>query len=148
MTWPLWATVACCVIAVIWMTTMASLLRATSKPLPALDRTPRTATVLYLFDENDSDAVMVSYVGADGETHEAGLADLVHESSLDRFVPGSQWQVYAFRDPQPRVLLTEAHDDVVRHGYSLSGIRIGAESGPVKVGPGSPFLHGQWEFEA
>lgn len=144
MTWTTWLIIG---FALFWALCMVWILWSTSQPLPPLDRVARTATVLYLFDENDSDAVMVSYVDAHGQTRQAGLADLIHESWLDRFTPGSTWQVYAFRDPQPRVLLTEAHEDVVRCGYTLSGIRLGGESGPVRIGPGSPFLHGRWKFE-
>ncbi|GAA2096395.1 hypothetical protein GCM10009801_65920 [Streptomyces albiaxialis] len=45
------------------------------------------------------------------------------------------------------MLLTEAHEDVVRRGYEFDGVRIGAGSGPVPVGPGSPFLRGRRRIE-
>lgn len=59
--------------------------------------------------------------------------------------------VYAFRDPELAdsvVFLTEAHDEVWRSGWKLDGVRIGGEGGPVKPGPGSPFLRdgSKWEF--
>ncbi|WP_158645492.1 hypothetical protein [Stackebrandtia albiflava] len=38
-------------------------------------------------------------------------------------------------------------DEVVRYGFNLDGVRLGGESGPVRTGPGSPFLDGtRWRF--
>lgn len=76
----------------------------------------------------------------------------IDESWDDTFAPGSEWQVYAFRDQDLAgtvVFLTKAHDEVCRSGYVLDGVRIGGESGPLKRGPGSPFLNGagKWKFE-
>lgn len=126
--------------------------RATRGPLPALDRTPRTARVILRADDADGgQTILVEYRGADGEACEAQLADVIHESSEGRFAPGTRWQVYAFRDPELAesvVFLTDAHDDVWRDGYTLDGVRIGGEGGTVKPGPGSPFLRegSRWEF--
>lgn len=126
----------------------------TRGPLPALDRTPRSARVL--LNEDDSgdggQTITVRYLGVDGEEHDADLADLIHPSSRDRFSLGSTWQVYAFRDAgfaDAVVFLTEQHDDVWRHGFKLNGVRLGGESGPITPGPGSPFLrdNGKWSFE-
>jgi len=122
------------------------------KPLPALDRTARTATVMLNAHDGESRTLLLQYTGADGEAHNAQLADYIDESWDDTFVPGSEWQVYAFRDPDfagTVVFLTEAHDEVWRSGYVLDGVRIGGESGPVKRGSGSPFLNGtgKWRFE-
>lgn len=126
--------------------------RATRGPLPALNRTPRTARVILRADDVDGgQTILVEYRDADGEGHDAQLADVIDESWEDSFAPGTRWQVYAFRDPELAdsvVFLTEAHDDVWRSGYKLDGVRIGGEGGPVKPGPGSPFLRegSKWEF--
>lgn len=116
----------------------------TRQPLPALDRTPRSARVtLNTEDSEGRQGITVRYRGADGEKHDAELADLIADSWLGEFTPGTTWQVYAFRDPRLAnsvVFLTEAHDDVWRDGYKLDGVRLGGESGPVTPGPGSPFL--------
>lgn len=128
--------------------------RRTRGPLPALDRTSRSARVIVNGEDVDGDQILrVEYEGADGAPHEAQLADVVHDSWVQRFAPGTQWQVYAFRDApfaDTVVFLTEAHDDVWRDGFRLDGVRLGGESGPVKPGPRSPFLHddSRWKFEA
>lgn len=125
----------------------------TRRPLPALDRTPRTATVVLNVNDGESRTLLLQYIGADGEAYDAQLADYIDDGWEEAFAPGSEWQVYAFRDPDLAVtvlFLTEAHDAVWRSGYVLDGVRIGGESGPVKRGPGSPFLRspGKWRFEA
>lgn len=126
--------------------------RMTRGPLPSLDRTTRTARVVLHADDADGGrTILVAYRDAAGDRRTAQLADIVHESSDARFSPGSHWEVYAFRDLELAdsvVFLTEAHDDVWRDGYRLDGVRIGGETGPLKPGPGSPFLrHGsKWEF--
>jgi len=127
--------------------------RATRGPLPALDRVRRTARVILHAEDADAGrTVLVEYLGADGVGHDAQLADIVHESSMQRFVPGSTWQVRAFRDPDLAdtvVFLAEAHDDVWRDGWRLDGVRIGGEGGALKPAAGSPFLGdgSTWEFE-
>ncbi|MFI9629946.1 hypothetical protein [Streptomyces sp. NPDC052042] len=148
MSWEIWACALAGVILVSTLVTWISLKRTVSKPLPALDRTPRTATVTHFddFDGTETPVVWVEYHDAEGDRRTAGLADLIDDSWLERFSPGTQWQVYAFRQPSTRAFLTEAHDDVVRRGYNLDGVRLGGESGPVRTGPGSPFLHGNWRF--
>lgn len=125
----------------------------TRGPLPALDRTPRTAKVMFNVDDAEGGQdITVRYLGADGEEHDADLADAIDDDWEDRFKPGTTWQIYAFRDPTLAtsvVFLTEQHDDVWRKGYNLSGVRLGGESGPVTRGPGSPFLREgcKWVFE-
>jgi len=124
----------------------------TRQPLPALDRTARTATVVLKADDAEHRMLLLQYTGADGEAYNAQLADYIDDSWEEAFAPGSEWQVYAFRDPHfadTVVFLTEAHDEVCRSGYVLDDVRIGGESGPVKRGPGSPFLNGagKWKFE-
>lgn len=149
----MWIVIGVGVLAVpflVWM--FVDLHRATRGPLPALDRTPRTARVILRTDDADGgQTIIVEYRGADGEGHDAQLADLIHDSWEDRFGPGSRWQVHAFRDPDLAdsvVFLTEAHNEVWRVGYKLDGVRIGGEGGPVKPGPGSPFLRddSKWRF--
>lgn len=127
----------------------------TRRPLPALDRTARSAQVLFIADDSEGgQSIRVRYVGADGEKHDAELADVIDDSWTDRFTPGSTWQIYAFTDPalaESVVFLTERHDEVWRSGYKLDGVRLGGESGPVHpVGPGSPFFRedGKWTFES
>ncbi|CKI06670.1 hypothetical protein LTT02_00100 [Mycolicibacterium smegmatis] len=137
---------------VLTVPTFVQMFRATRGPLPALDRTPRTArVVLHADDAEGGQTILVEYRDAAGEGHDAQLADVIHESWEKRFSPGSRWQVYAFRDPELTdtvVFLTEVHDDVWRDGWKLDGVRIGGEGGPVKPGPGSPFLRtgSKWEF--
>lgn len=125
----------------------------TRGPLPALDRHPRTARVLVNEDDSEGGQILtLRYRGADGCEHDAELADRILDSWRDRFVPDSTWQVYAFRDPDLAnvvVFLTEVHDEIWRQGYKLDGVRLGGESGPVKPGPGSPFLRegSKWKFD-
>lgn len=129
------------------------MLLQTRASLPALDRVPRTATVLTNEDDSEGGQILtVRYLGVDDCEHDAELADRILDSWRDRFVPGSTWQVYAFRDPELAnivVFLTEEHDNVWRQGYKLDGVRLGGESGPLKPGPGSPFLRegSKWKFE-
>ncbi|OFV76951.1 hypothetical protein [Rhodococcus erythropolis] len=128
-----------------------SLHRATRGPLPALDRTPRTARAVLSVDDSEGHTILLRYRGVDGHRHSAQLADYPDETWIDKFAPGSTWQVYSFRDPdlaESVVFLTEAHDDVWRAGYVLDGVRIGGEGGPLKPAPGSPFLRGdsRWRF--
>ncbi|GAA4672926.1 hypothetical protein [Gordonia humi] len=140
---PEWAFAVPGVGAVVFMT-IAGLGVRIRRQLPALNLDPRRATVLF----NDSDAdgrqsIALRYQGVDGEEHDAELADMIDDSWLDRFAPGTIWQVYAFRDPMLAtsvLFLTEAHDDVWRNGYKLDGVRLGGEGGPVRPGPGSPFF--------
>lgn len=127
--------------------------KATRGPLPAIDRTPRTARVILNADDGEGHTLLLRYRGVDGRKHHAQLADLPAEDWIDRFAPGSTWQVYAFQDPglaDSVVFLTEAHEDVWRAGYVLDGVRIGGEGGPLTPGPGSPFLRegGKWRFVA
>lgn len=126
----------------------------TRGPLPALDRTPRPARVVINADDAEGgQSLVLRYRGVDGEEYEAELADLIDDTWLDRFAPGSVWQVYAFRDlslANTVVFLTEEHDEVWRDGYKLDGVRLGGEGGPIAPGPGSPFLRedSRWTFES
>lgn len=129
---------------------------ALPRPLPALDRTPRTATVT-ANEESDFQTgwpgLYVSYTGTDGKRHDVHLADHVDGSWLDRFPVGSTCEVYAFADPalaDTVVFLTEAHDDVRRMGiYLWLGVRGVVQTGQFKKPrPGSPFFREgtTWEF--
>lgn len=117
--------------------------RAADRPVPRIDRgRTYTATVRGIRPPDDGGGtglVLVEYEDADGERRRAGLADMIHDSWLDRFHEGSEWQVYAYAPPGPRVVLASVHDEVWRCGWNLDGVRIGAESGPLEPGPGSPF---------
>ncbi|HEU5129248.1 MAG TPA: hypothetical protein VFU12_14775 [Glycomyces sp.] len=123
------------------------LTRGYRKRLPALDRTPRTATVTgheAHETDPDSDSDMPRYdlvavtVDLGGAAAATMIADIVAEESIDRFAVGSTWSVYAFADPaalnddpdRTRVILTEAHDDVVRAGYDLGYYTLHCEAGP------------------
>ncbi|MGC7255618.1 hypothetical protein [Mycobacteroides abscessus] len=94
--------------------------------------------------------VIVDYDGADGKTHTAWLGDLINEASIDRFTPESSWHVYAFADPEladTMVLLTEAHDDMWRSGYLITGLHGNTEfSSLQQPAAGSPFLNGKRRF--
>lgn len=149
MSWEIWAYLLAAAILASTLVTWIALRRATSKPLPALARMPRTATVTHLDDSDGTEipVIWVEYRDTARNLCTAGLADLIDEPWLDQFSPGNHCQVYAFRNPSTRVFLTEAHEDVVRRGYNLDGVRLGGESGPVKIGPGSPFFNGsKWRF--
>lgn len=140
------------VCALVIIPAFARMFRATRGPLPALDRTPRTGRVILRADDAEGgQTILVEYRGDHGEGHDAQLADVIDASWEDRFASGTRWEVYAFRDPELAdsvVFLTEAHDEVWRSGWKLDGVRIGGEGGPVKPGPGSPFLRAgsKWEF--
>lgn len=141
MTWLVIAGVAGLVLATVLLLRHAQ--DAAKRPVPVIDRSVSyTATVHHheLGDiESGSVIVMVEYEDADGQTRRAGLADVIHHSWIDRFEPGTQWQVYAYTVPGPRVVLTEAHEDVWRSGWNLDGVHHGGSRGPVGPGPGSPF---------
>lgn len=120
---------ACCFAAPMVVT------RGFRKTLPALDRTPRPATVtgyVRFGVDPDSDGDTPAYdlvevrVDIDGGQVETAIADIVAAESLARFAVGSVWDVYAFEDPaelnnahETRVVLAEAHEDVIRRGYDL-----------------------------
>lgn len=57
------------------------------------------------------------------------IADRVHPDHLPRFAVGSRWQVLQFRHSTRRVVLATDHEDVLRTGYDLGGVRLGAETG-------------------
>lgn len=118
-----------------------------SRPLPALDRTPRTATVTgrsIVNPEPEGDSEVPTYelvvvtVEICGTGVETTIADIIAADSLGRFTIGSTWRVYAFEDPtalnkhpgRTRVLLTEAHDDIIRAGYDLGYYCVHDEPGP------------------
>lgn len=130
----------------------------TDNPLPMLDRTPRTATVVgrelaprrrprgRRGDRLPGDLwlIEVEYRDADGIVRQESLADVIHDEVVDRFRDGTNWQVYGFeksRATARRCLLTEAHDDVPRSGYNLDGVRVrGAEQQVWPARRGSPFF--------
>ena len=121
-----------------------------SRTLPALDRTPRTATVTgrsIVNPEPEADSEVPTYElvvvtvetgGTGGTGVETTIADIIAADSLGRFTIGSTWRVYAFEDPtalnkhpgRTRVLLTEAHDDIIRAGYDLGYYCVHDEPGP------------------
>ncbi len=117
--------------------------RGWRKTLPALDRTPRQATVTghVRFDvDPDSDSDVPAHdlievrVDIDGVQVDTTIADIVAAESLARFAVGSVWDVYAFEDPaeliETRVVLAEAHEDVIRCGYDLGTYVLHQEPGP------------------
>lgn len=121
--------------------------RGYRKTLPALDRTPRNATVTgreFFNTEPDPESEIPPYalvtvsVDIDGQAVETMIADIVAGESLDRFTVGSVWTVYAFEDPaalnndpeRTRVILAEVHDDVLRAGYDLGFHCLHNEPGP------------------
>ncbi|GAA4922965.1 hypothetical protein LX16_5074 [Stackebrandtia albiflava] len=132
------------VILVVGVAGVLVMLMLHRRRLPALDWTPRQATVsgTVTFTPDAESHMPVHHlvtvtVDIDGETLQAAIADIVHESCLDRFAPGTTWSVYAFKDPHvfdhdhgSRVILTESHDDVVRAGYDLGSLTMHNDSGP------------------
>lgn len=124
----------------------------TRNPLPALDRTPRTATAIgwhpapqsrirFGTDEpRGTRMIEVEYVDDTGAVRRELLADLFAGAELDPFVTGSTWQVYGFEKPHGRCLLTEAHDEIPRCGYNLDGLRVRTERQEFSPRTGSPIL--------
>lgn len=123
-----------------------------SKPLPALDRTPRIATMIGSREvpqariysnsgaPDDLRAVEVEYLDDAGTVRRETSADLFAGGELDRFTVGSTWQVYGFEKPHGRCLLSEAHDDLPRRGYNLDGLRVPTERQSFFPRTGSPIL--------
>jgi len=114
--------------------------------LPALDRTPRTGTVVQHRSVGDNETTRITtveYCAADGESVAAPLADEIADRSVDDLPLGSAVEVYAYQDPQyaeTAVFLAEAHDDVWRDGArSPWGGDGGGASFPAPA-QGSPFL--------
>ncbi|UPK76528.1 hypothetical protein MU582_07820 [Nocardioidaceae bacterium SCSIO 66511] len=114
--------------------------------LPAIDPVARTARVTGIrragSDDDEPDSVRVRVSVPDGD-FDTALADRIHPDDEGRFAVGSYWQVYAFERSRACVLLTEAHDDVLRDGWNLSGLRAGTEVGG-STGYGSELL--AWGF--
>ncbi|NEC14173.1 hypothetical protein G3I34_18250 [Streptomyces sp. SID8014] len=134
------AVLACCFAVPLLVT------RGWRRTLPALDRTPRRATVtgrVHFAVDPDSDSDVPAFdliearVDIDGVQVGTTIADIVAAESLARFAVGSVWDVYAFEDPaelnndhRTRVILTEAHEDVVRTGYDLGTYVLHQRPGP------------------
>ncbi|MDQ6526782.1 hypothetical protein RB608_24380 [Nocardioides sp. LHD-245] len=110
------------------------------KPLPALDRTARTATVVGTQPDRGIMLVEVEYTDGDGMVRRECLADVICGPELDRFAIGTTWQVYGFRKPRGRCLLTETHDDLPRNGYHLDSLRIKHERIVFEARDGSSVL--------
>jgi len=153
----LWGAASACGFVLIRIVAARRLAARGPLPLPALDRTPRVATVT-ANEESDFmtgwPGLYVSYRGSDDRRHEVHLADHVDDAWLDRFPVGSTCEVYAFRDPalaDTVVFLTEAHDDVVRMGaYLWLGVRGEVRTAQFRrPSAGSPFLRegSSWRFD-
>lgn len=121
-------------------------LYTTFGPLPALDPRPSEATVIghstEIVDEYDRRRPLIHVrVDAPGGTFTSVLADHIADVDRDRFVQGSRWSVRTFVGRQTRVLLGAAHEDVLRIGYHLDGVRYAAECTEWRrPRPGSPLL--------
>lgn len=90
-------------------------------------------------DSPDHAWIWENSLSAAGETRPACLADVIDDSWLDRFTPGSSRQIYPYTPATTRVVLTEAQDEAWRCGWNLDGVYLGGQSGPVDREPGSPF---------
>ncbi|UOQ57025.1 hypothetical protein MUN78_15385 [Leucobacter allii] len=148
MMWPFWIVIALVALFVIGMPLLIRrAIRDQDRPIPLIDRSRAyPATVIRAFDTSGAETaepnVRVAYVDADGEARERYLADVIDDSWLDRFAPGSVWWIHAYSPETTRVVLTEAHEEVWRCGWNVDGVHgLGGSSGPVDVGPGSPFPH-------
>ncbi|OLF05672.1 hypothetical protein BLA60_34715 [Actinophytocola xinjiangensis] len=101
-------------------------------PLPALDPVARQATVTghttEVIDEYDRRCPVVHLrVDAPDGPFDSVLADEIADEHRDRFVRGSRWWVRTFTSRPERVFLAGAHDDVLRIGYHLDGVRLAEE---------------------
>ncbi|MFF2651758.1 hypothetical protein [Streptomyces sp. NPDC058045] len=97
--------------------------------LPAIDPVARTARVTGITrHEEEPDTVRVRVQGRDGEFLTV-LADHIHPDHEHRFAAGSEWQVYVFERSRDRVLLAERHEDALRQGWNLGGLRMADENG-------------------
>src|SRR5690606_29586949 len=110
------------------------------RPLPRLAPAPRTATVTRLHTATvprDPDGpvgppvphhLLVEFAlegapGADAER--VLLADVIAQQDVNRFAPGTRWQVRVFLKRRGRAVLAADHDDVVRVGHDLETVRRG-----------------------
>lgn len=145
MTWVPWAGAVVGVLFVVGMPMLIwRAIRNRDRPIPLIDRSRAyPARVVDTYDTSASETaetnVRVEYLDSAGATRLTYLADVIDDSWLDRFTPGSIWQIYPYSPESTRVVLTEAHDEVWRCGWNLDGVYIGGQSGPVDVGPGPPF---------
>ncbi|WP_097865760.1 hypothetical protein [Streptomyces sp. rh34] len=145
MTWMPWpAALLSALFVILMLLVIWPAIRHPNRQPPLIDRNRAyPATVVRVYDTSLSDSaeanVKVEYVDADGTTQQTYLADVIDDSWLDRFTPGSIWQIYPYSPATTRVVLTGAHNDVWRCGYNLDGVYMGGMSGPIDVGPGSPF---------
>ncbi|MFE6777222.1 hypothetical protein [Streptomyces sp. NPDC057702] len=119
-------------------------LLATTRKLPPAHTTERTATVVGRVvtgpaDTHDGLVAVAVASGPDAPPFTYLIADRVHEDHPSRFAVGARWRVHEFLGDRQRDVLTWAHDDVLRTGYDLSGLRIGRESGGT-TGYGSELL--------
>lgn len=142
-----WGTWLIGLMAVFMTVYTVSMWRHGFRPLPALDPVPRLARVIAIDKriaaEDEPELIRVRVADHTGGKHwNSALADLIPPREHHRFAVGSQWNVYVFQRSRARVLLTEDHEDVLRTGYDLSGVRMGVEQHPDHSGPkpGSPLL--------
>ena len=118
--------------------------------LPALDPEPRSATVTgHSTTMWDGEGTTRTNIHVRVDTPDGGfdsvLADLVADRHLDRFTVGSRWSVRTFTDHRTRVFLAGAHDDVLRAGYHLDGVRHPTEHRQwFRPKPGSPLRRSRW----
>lgn len=132
--WPVIATVVIIALApttqlpLAWMIFSAGVRR-----YPSVHPAPRTATVIgtqlvEVGAEASSSVRLYKVAIHDGpETFTSLIADVFEGEERDTFDRDSKWQVYEFCHSRARVVLTEAHDDLWRKGYELSGLRLGNE---------------------
>lgn len=147
MNWGVWATLLVVVLFVAGMPFIIwRAVRSQDRPSPLIDRRRAfTATVVGAYDNSQSETaeanVQIEYHDALGEKRRAWLGDVIDARSLDRFVPGTQWRIYAFDPPGPRVVLTQDYEEIERAGWNLDSVYAGSGglSGPVDPGSGSPF---------
>ncbi len=127
--WPWWAQVLSILAAgaagvLAWMDIVGNL-----RPFPTIYDRPRSATVTGVETVGDGGSIELFGVRVEGGgvPFDSLLADYINADQLHRFTSSTRWQVYEFADSSDRVILTEAHDDVLRDGYDLSGVRWGRE---------------------
>lgn len=141
---PWWVTVPYILVSILIVEVATQFLDRRYGALPAIEQTSRIATVtgLHRLDEDRPELVTVIVDGRDGDGFDSSIADVIAEDDKAKFAVNTQWNVYIFTATRAKVILAEDHDDILRIGYDLSGVRWDSERSlpPMEPEPGSALL--------